>query len=182
MLPVSKSANLASLEITLGLAVCQQQQLTLPFWVELPSAPAVVTTAAAPATTITTTSPIVMTPVQSGTFDSTAATVTSNQRCQQNQQQQPPQPPLLEQFQPGQTYAVYNFIKLDPAYNCRRSYRVAYQPSLFAPHTVLSNWGRIGANKERMLHQEFATQEEALTALTKAILKRLKRGYLLIQA
>ena len=77
----------------------------------------------------------------------------------------------------SENYAIYNFTKIGPAINCRRSYMLAYQPGLFAKHCLERTWGRIGSQKMRRLYQEFDSWEDALTALRKAVRRRLKRGY-----
>ena len=77
----------------------------------------------------------------------------------------------------SENYAIYNFTKIGPAINCRRSYMLAYQPGLFAKHCLERTWGRIGSQKMRRLYQEFDSWEDALTALRKAVRLRLKRGY-----
>ena len=83
----------------------------------------------------------------------------------------------LDQTQLSEDYAIYNFTKVGPAANCRRSYILAYQPGLFAKHCLERTWGRIGSQKMRRLYQEFDSWEDALTALRKAVRRRLKRGY-----
>lgn len=74
-------------------------------------------------------------------------------------------------------YAVYGFAKIEAATNCRRSYQITYQPSLFAEHVIQRIWGRLGSLKQRTLEQEFASREEALRALARAVKRRLARGY-----
>jgi hypothetical protein len=65
-------------------------------------------------------------------------------------------------IQLNEGYDTYTFIKIDPTTNCRRSYQLAYQPGLFAQHTVQKRWGRLGSQKMRVLHQEYDGEAEAI--------------------
>jgi predicted DNA-binding WGR domain protein len=79
----------------------------------------------------------------------------------------------------GDSYSLHIVLeRIDPARNIARYYVLSIEPTLFAKHTLIRRWGRIGClGRERL---QFFGSEDApraeVTLETWLILKR-KRGY-----
>jgi predicted DNA-binding WGR domain protein len=74
-------------------------------------------------------------------------------------------------------YSYYEFFKEISSANCRREYRIIYQPGLWSAHNLIRSWGRIGSQRPRHLVHEFEDRAAALAALERILARRLKRGY-----
>jgi predicted DNA-binding WGR domain protein len=69
-------------------------------------------------------------------------------------------------------------IRVDPARNIARYYVLSIEPTLFAKHTLIRRWGRIGSlGRER--HQFFGGEDasQAQVALEAWLARKRKRGY-----
>ena len=68
--------------------------------------------------------------------------------------------------------------RVDPARNIARYYVLSIEPTLFAKHTLIRRWGRIGClGRERL---QFFKSEDALRAqvtLETWLTRKRKRGY-----
>lgn len=69
-----------------------------------------------------------------------------------------------------------HLTRIDPEANMRRYYRLSVQPGLFGDWSLVREWGRIGAQGQRMSewYDDEAQAEEARDKLTR---KKQRRGY-----
>jgi predicted DNA-binding WGR domain protein len=67
-------------------------------------------------------------------------------------------------------------LRIDPAHNMRRFYRLDMQPDLFGGWSLVREWGRIGrAGRVRL--ESCATLTEAQAALERQRRAKQRRGY-----
>lgn len=75
----------------------------------------------------------------------------------------------------------YFFTKDDAATNCHREYHLVCWQTLWTNYGVIRSWGRRGSRRLKSVVLEFEEAESALKYLRKAISKRLRRGYQLVE-
>lgn len=66
--------------------------------------------------------------------------------------------------------------RIDPDLNMRRFYSLGLQPDLFGGVSVVREWGRIGSGG-RVRYDSFASEGQALGALTALLQTKRRRGY-----
>ena len=72
--------------------------------------------------------------------------------------------------------AAVHLVRIDPARNMRRFYRLDVQPDLFGGVILVKQWGRIGAHG-RMVGEWHMTEAEAVAALQRQAERKRRRGY-----
>jgi predicted DNA-binding WGR domain protein len=70
----------------------------------------------------------------------------------------------------------FHLVRIDRESNTRRFYTARVQVTLFGTFALVREWGRIGS-PGRVESEEYVSQEEAETALTKLQQMKEKRGY-----
>jgi predicted DNA-binding WGR domain protein len=67
-------------------------------------------------------------------------------------------------------------IRIEPARNAFRFYRLAVWPDLFGGYSLAREWGRIGsAGKLRL--DSYESEEQAIAALDRLVHAKCRRGY-----
>lgn len=69
-----------------------------------------------------------------------------------------------------------HLTRIDPEANMRRYYRLSVQPGLFGDWSLVREWGRIGAQGQRMV-EWFVTEEDAQQAGQTLSTQKQRRGY-----
>ncbi len=72
-----------------------------------------------------------------------------------------------------------HLVRIDPARNMYRWYRVELASSLFEAFVVVRAWGRLGTPAQHIRLTVVADQAEGEKLVEKIKLRRLKRGYIL---
>jgi predicted DNA-binding WGR domain protein len=68
--------------------------------------------------------------------------------------------------------------RLDPARNIARYYVLSIEPTLFAKHTLIRRWGRIGClGRERLQFSRNEDARRAQVTLETWLTRKRKRGY-----
>jgi predicted DNA-binding WGR domain protein len=73
--------------------------------------------------------------------------------------------------------SAVHLIRIDPACNMRRFYRLDVQPDLFGGFAVVKEWGRIGARGGRVAGEWHLTVALAVAAVQRQAKHKRRRGY-----
>ena len=68
-------------------------------------------------------------------------------------------------------------VKIIPEKNQHRYYQMTIQENLFADFSLVTEYGRIGRSG-RLSTKGYKTHADALAALNKKLLEKLKKGYI----
>jgi predicted DNA-binding WGR domain protein len=66
--------------------------------------------------------------------------------------------------------------RVDPTRNMARYYTLSLQPTLFGEVSLVRQWGRIGTRGRQKI-EYFTKDGEAVSALSKLAVQKLRRGY-----
>jgi predicted DNA-binding WGR domain protein len=73
------------------------------------------------------------------------------------------------------------FVSVDPTQNRRRGYELRWQPALWGGVLLVRTWGRLGARR-RVAVSHHPGRASAGPAVERAVRRRLRRGYRLVEA
>jgi predicted DNA-binding WGR domain protein len=73
------------------------------------------------------------------------------------------------------------FVSIDPTKNRRRAYELRWQPALWGGVLLVRTWGRLGARR-RVAVSHHPDRASAGPAVARAVRRRLRRGYRLVEA
>lgn len=73
-----------------------------------------------------------------------------------------------------------DLVRLDPAQNLARWYRVEVGATLFCPHSVICQWGRLGGRYQRARYLSALSHAEALALANLLVRRKVRRGYWIV--
>jgi predicted DNA-binding WGR domain protein len=73
------------------------------------------------------------------------------------------------------------FVSIDPTKNRHRCYELRWQPALWGGVLLVRTWGRAGARR-RAAVSHYPDRASARPDVERAVRRRLRRGYCLVEA